>query len=217
MGMSRHHRNTANITREQKMKNFTAAIILLLAGSGWATPQFRLNLGQLFGPPPSTDNNQQNTNDPLQDLFRKILNNTEVSIGRDGIKLSAGTTEACPPLLDVTPPPGCNMRFDEGDIPCWDDTDCPSPGTCKNEICDLYIPAQVPAHCNCPNCPQCAAVGMYISYSSPISGQSEKINSCSHCSQTTCPPSRPCRSGKGCYRPKCNKRGRCWCPGALVY
>merc|ERR1711923_270484 len=99
--MSRHHRNTANITREQKMKNFTAAIILLLAGSGQAQ---KVSIGS-------------------------------AAAGPDGIKLKAGTTSACPPLPGVKPPPGCNMRFAEGLIPCGDDTDCPSPGTCQNDIC----------------------------------------------------------------------------------
>merc|ERR1711936_692868 len=32
------------------------------------------------------------------------------------------------------------------------------------------------------------------------------------CSLTTCPSSRPCRRGKECKRPRCNRTGRCWCP-----
>merc|ERR1711953_1066055 len=169
--MGRLPRNTANITREQKMKNFTAVIILLLAGSGQA--QFNFTLGQLLGavsrPRTSNNNDQQNTNNPLQDLIGQILDNTEVSIGQDGIKLKAGTTSACPPLLGVAPPPGCDKTFVEGDIPCWDDTDCPSPGTCQNNICDLYVSS------GCSQDTPCKSAAAPLSYTSPISSQSTRI------------------------------------------
>merc|ERR1711974_278576 len=132
-------------------------------------------------------------------------------------------------------PPGCNKTFvDDGGIPCWDNTDCPDPGTCQNKLCN-FVP-----NCDCgpgdPDCvelwdafyeckktePDCARTapvfkssckssGEIISFTSPISGQYTHTNSCPHCSQTTCPPSRPCRRGGQCYRPRCNRRGRCWC------
>merc|ERR1712183_1211313 len=56
--------------QHQKMKNFTAGILLLLVGSGWATPQFRFNPGQLYG----------------GGAVGPILNNKDVRIGPDGIK-----------------------------------------------------------------------------------------------------------------------------------
>jgi len=256
--MSRHHRNTANITREQKMKNFTAAIILLLAGSGQA--QFNFKLGQLFGQPaastPSfssptrgqtthTNSDDSETTCPpqrpcrsgsecsrprcnrkgmcwckQQDLFSQILNNTEVSIGSaaagpDGIKLN-GTTSACPPLPGVKPPPGCNKRFADGVIPCWDDTDCPLrlqglPGVnrCQHNICNF--PGS-PGHTDF------VSRGDSISYISPTGGVTTHTNSdnfnCyiqSDCIQTTCQPSNPCKSDSGCSSPTCNSRGYCWC------
>merc|ERR1712203_1116273 len=145
MGHYRHH-------RQQNMKIFTAGIILLLAGSGRATPQFKFNLGGLFGgvTVPRNNNNQENTNtnDPLQaagSLFggalEEILTNTDVRIGPDGIKVEVNQAPACPPLLGDPAPPGCNKTFaDDGDIPCWDDTDCPNPRTCQNNICSLFVP-----------------------------------------------------------------------------
>ena len=47
------------------------------------------------------------------------------------------STPACPPLPGEPAPPGCNKRFveDSADIPCWDDTDCPSSGICGNNVC----------------------------------------------------------------------------------
>merc|ERR1712183_1187673 len=103
-------------------KKLRAGIILLLAGSGWATPQFELNLGQLFGGF-TNNNNQQNTNNPLW----QILNNTAVRIGPGGIKVEVNQNSACPPLLGDPAPLGCDKTFaDDGNIPCWNDTDCPT-------------------------------------------------------------------------------------------
>jgi len=159
MGTSTQH-------RQQNMKIFTAGIILLLTGSGWATPQFKFNLGGLFGgvTVPRNNNNQENTNanNPLQaagSLFggalEEILANTDVSNNNNNqentntnnpLRLLGGALEeildsvACPPLLGDPAPPGCSDTFvDDGDIPCWNDTDCPSPGTCLDDVCNLYV------------------------------------------------------------------------------
>merc|ERR1711953_126704 len=173
--------NITNIASKQNMKNFTVGIHLFLAGSGWA--QFGLNLnnclnlGQLFG------------------RIREASQTDQVS--------------ACPPLVGDPTPPGCNKTFvldSDGGIPCWDNTDCPEPGTCENNICNLFIPRK-----DCPRPPCRGSLGRIISFTSPTSGQTTETNSCSHCSKTTCPPSRPCRRGEKCYRPTCNRRGRCWC------
>ena len=53
---------------------------------------------------------------------------------------STGPVSSCPPLLGDPAPPGCDKTFadDEG-IPCWDDTDCPSPGTCRNNVCNFLV------------------------------------------------------------------------------
>merc|ERR1711953_890634 len=254
MGHYRHH-------RQQNMKIFTAGIILLLTGSGWATPQFKFNLGGLFGgvTVPRNNNNQENTNtnNPLQaagTLFggalkeiltntdvsynnnnqentntnnplqaagsllggalEEILANTDVRIGPDGIK-EVNQDSACPPLLGEPAPPGCNKTFvQESDgIPCWDDTDCPN----RNDISHFTGTCWVWGDGTMGVCQQIvsdpidAFSGSNPRSTSPISCQSTQTNTCSHCSQTTCPSAKPCRRGAKCYRPHCNRRGRCWC------
>merc|ERR1719219_1695422 len=151
------------------------------------------------------------------------------------VKCSAAS--ACPPLVGDPAPPGCNKTFiqeSDEDIPCWDDTDCPSPGTCEDNICNLTFLQQIciPLDCtsdgsNCiegtpvtcaldgSDCPQtvlvCKVSSSQITLkTSPISGQSTLTNSCGHCSKTTCPPDSPCKRGK-CQGAFCNRRGRCWC------
>jgi len=197
------------------MKIFTAGIILLLTGSGWATPQFKFNLGGLFGgvTVPRNNNNQENTNanNPLQaagSLFggalEEILANTDVRIGPDGIRVEVNQAPACPPLLGDPAPPGCNKTFvQESDgIPCTDDTDCPDPndishftGTCwvwgddTMGVCQQIV--SDPIH---------AWSGSNPRNTSPISGQSTQTNTC-----------RYCERGEKCYRPHCNRWGRCWC------
>ena len=67
---------------------------------------------------------------------------------------STGQVPACPPLLGDPAPPGCDKTFadDEG-IPCWDNTDCPDPGTCQNELCNFWV---VPDYdCGDPGDPGC--------------------------------------------------------------
>merc|ERR1711874_957086 len=117
---------------------------------------------------------------------------------------STGPVLACPPLLGDPAPPGCNKTFadDEG-IPCWDDTDCPSPGTCRNNVCNFWVSGG-------------GSSGSYggghayygassASSNSAISGQSKLKSACSHCSKTTCPAARPCRRGGRCRGPTCNR------------
>jgi len=53
-----------------------------------------------------------------------------------------------------------------------------------------------------------------VSQSSSNRDQSIKAAACKECTQTPCPPDKPClrRNGK-CRKPACNKRsGKCWCP-----
>ena len=96
---------------------------------------------------PRNNNNQENTNNPFQaagSLFggalEEILANTDVRIGPDGIRVEVNQDSACPPLLGDPAPPGCDKTFaDDGGIPCWDDTDCPSPGTCRNNVCNFLV------------------------------------------------------------------------------
>ena len=58
----------------------------------------------------------------------------------DSASTSTEPVSACPPLLGDPAPPGCDKTFaGDGDIPCWDDTDCPSPGTCLDDVCNLYV------------------------------------------------------------------------------
>merc|ERR1712072_1212253 len=116
-----------------------------------------------------------------------------------GIKVEVNQVSACPPLLGDPTPPGCDKTFvkDSGDISCWDDTDCPEPGTCQNNLCNFWV--------NDYDCDSCFAGGDIISFTSPISGQSTVTNSCIHCSKTTCPPARPCRRGGRCSTPRCNR------------
>jgi len=47
---------------------------------------------------------------------------------------------------------------------------------------------------------------------SPVAGVSVK-KSCKICRGTSCPPDKPCKDKDfvGCSRPRCNRRGRCWC------
>ena len=72
---------------------------------------------------------------------------------------------ACPPLVGDPAPPGCNKTFaDDGDIPCWDDTDCPNPRTCQNNICNLFIPQspdfpRFPGFPQSPHLPEIAGAG----------------------------------------------------------
>ena len=55
---------------------------------------------------------------------------------------SAGPVLACPPLLGDPAPPGCDKTFaNDGDIPCWDETDCPENSPCSDNWCTLYVPA----------------------------------------------------------------------------
>ena len=78
----------------------------------------------------------------------------------DSASTSTEPVSACPPLLGDPAPPGCNKTFaGDGNIPCWDDTDCPSPGTCENNICNLFIPGP-----DCPNPPCRGSLGRTISY-----------------------------------------------------
>jgi len=93
------------------MKRLRSWIYLLLwVGAVTSTPQFRLNLGQLFGavtPPRNNDNNNNNQRiDPLQiagglfgNAVGQILNNTDVKIGPGGIQIQqannqGGTTDS---------------------------------------------------------------------------------------------------------------------------
>jgi len=108
----------------------------------------KLNLGQLFGGL-TNNNNQENTNSPLW----QILDNTAVRIGPGGIKVEVNQDSACPPLLGDPAPPGCDKTFaDDGNIPCWDDTDCPNPGTCQNKLCNFWVPND---DCGEPGDPGC--------------------------------------------------------------
>jgi len=138
------------------MKNIRLWIFVVLsAGAVTCTPQFRLNLGQLFGAvaPPRNNNNQnkqnnQNTQriDPLQiagglfgNAVGQFLNNTDVKIGPDGIKIQPANgqtgprppseqTLTCPPLPGEQRPSGCNLSIVQdidGEIDCEVDDDCP--------------------------------------------------------------------------------------------
>ena len=119
---------------------------------------------------PRNNNNQENTNNPFQaagSLFggalEEILANTDVRIGPDGIKVEVNQDSACPPLLGERAPPGCDKTFaDDGNIPCWDDTDCPSPGTCENNFCNFYVPSD---NTDCPQPPAppgCIPFGAFL-------------------------------------------------------
>ena len=68
---------------------------------------------------------------------------------------STGPASACPPLLGDPAPPGCNKTFaEDGNIPCWDNTDCPDPGTCQNELCNFWRRVPNP-DCGDPGDPGC--------------------------------------------------------------
>merc|ERR1711874_823650 len=128
---------------------------------------------------------------------------------------STGPVSACPPLLGDPAPPGCNKTFadDEG-IPCWDDTDCPSRGTCVDNVCNLWVYGGGGTGSYGGDnyygiaLPSVYSAAFTVSYTSPISGQSKLKSSCSYCSKTTCPSSRPCMRGGKCRGPRCNRRGR---------
>ena len=121
---------------------------------------------------PRNNNNQENTNNPFQaagSLFggalEEILANTDVRIGPDGIKVEVNQDSACPPLLGERAPPGCDKTFaDDGNIPCSDDTDCPSPGTCEAYLCNLYVPPEN----MCGKKKRCASLGHTISYTRSV-------------------------------------------------
>ena len=115
---------------------------------------------------PRNNNNQENTNNPFQaagSLFggalEEILANTDVRIGPDGIRVEVNQDSACPPLLGDPAPPGCDKTFaDDGDIPCWDDTDCPVGGRCDSGICYQTQPP-----CDSGQCPE-SSVGSSPDY-----------------------------------------------------
>merc|ERR1712183_160125 len=137
------------------------------------------------------------------------------------------------PCLDDTdcPDPGtcesasglCNLYVPPDDTACQP----PAPPGCDDEWETFYRqnaeffrqesdgdPPLPPP--DCPEPVSCEAVGHTITFTSPISAQYTLRSSCRYCSQTTCPPSRPCERGGYCNRPRCNSRGRCWCRGGLV-
>jgi len=57
-----------------------------------------------------------------------------------------------------------------------------------------------------------ASGGHEPGYFTPAAGTSKVVQNCLNCRALTCPPTRPCKLGNKCYKPKYNRRGISWCP-----